>query len=644
MASGSLAGRTVDIAVLCNELHRPVVLDDSITVIDLAAKCPPLSISNFMKMFYKNGPGSKFAMLSDAAALQASSQIGDGTYSTMAQANTLFETAQTGTVAIPLINYVAFSNQSIVSSSGDKSAFNLKNAIMGAYSSNNGGVGVDSSCWAPCSLMAIQNQLNKLKHLFDICNVECSRTFYEAMQEISSNFDGDGGSTVINTRVSVVFTNQNPVVADVIVRFNLLVELLCAGANPLLDTPLSSLYDGIDNVPVFRGGEFVGSQPLKGAAKCGNPVSMDFQKGADSLAYFFNKSVRFVGQKKATGPSAHYWTRVTTSSCLPPCFPFDVASGDIYVLSICYDACDTIRAKQAEVDAAQETFNDALEDLKDKTTDGTDADAIEAARVARNTAKAALNARQEELQELKDVGGEDGNRQCDPMPIILPPGNKLASSGSKATTQSCANESIVVANLYIDLSCGKKSKYFPGTKSDFSGYNGIDPNDVFIAPVGAFAFTSNSNLGKISDAANGLCVDEALQIDLGKAKLTDLPPSCIGDYYLLSTQVNLFLQHVFPCNDESIPLAQVSPIQCVTSEDKDTLNALLSSVGSQPPNATNPAVTGGWGIGGDSVGPKLTDSEQKQLAFSLDELACKPFAAVITDVCALPPKPGQDLF
>jgi hypothetical protein len=627
------------------------VLDDSITVIDLAAKCPPLSISNFMKMFYKNGPGSKFAMLSDAAALQASSQIGDGTYSTMAQANTLFETAQTGTVAIPLINYMAFSNQSIVSSSGDKSAFNLKNAIMGAYSSNNGGVGVDSSCWAPCSLMAIQNQLNKLKHLFDICNVECSRTFYEAMQEISSNFDGDGGSTVINTRVSVVFTNQNPVIADVIVRFNLLVELLCAGANPLLDTPLSSLYDGIDNVPVFRGGEFVGSQPLKGAAKCGNPVSMDFQKGADSLAYFFNKSVRFVGQKNATGPSAHYWTQVTTSNCLPPCFPFDVASGDIYVLSICYDACAEVAAAVAKVkDAlatdtaakvAQKAAGDALaggadnQDLKD-AKDKADTDAAEAA--------AALTKAKEDRKEARDSRENDGNRQCDPMPIILPPGNKLASSGSKATTQSCANESIVVANLYIDLSCGKKSKYFPGTKSDFSGYNGIDPNDVFIAPVGAFAFTSNSNLGKISEGAVGLCVEGGLQIELAKAKLTDLPPSCIGDYYLLSTQVNLFLQHVFPCNDESIPLAQVSPIQCVTSDDQDTLNALLSSVGSQPPTATEPSPSGGWGIGGTSVGPKLADSNQRQLAFSLDELACKPFAAVITDVCALPPKPGQDLF
>ena len=104
------------------------------------------------------------------------------------------------------------------------------------------------------------------------------------MQEVSSLFGSGGGSSVVNTRVSVVFTNQNPVVQDVIVRFNFLVELLCVNAKPLIDTPLSSLYDGIDNVPVFRGGELIGSQPLQSSLKCGNPTAAEMVKGSDSYS------------------------------------------------------------------------------------------------------------------------------------------------------------------------------------------------------------------------------------------------------------------------------------------------------------------------------------------------------------------------
>ena len=639
MASGSLASRSVDIAVLSNDISRPVVLDDSVTVIDLAPICPPLSISNFMKMFYKNGPAAKFSMLNDTDALSATSQIGDGTYSSLAQNN--YAVSETGLVAIPLNDYVSFSGQTLEGAGGNNSAFDLKKAILGAYSSNESGVGVDSNCWAPCSLMAIQTQMNKLKHLYDICNVECSRTFYEAMQEVSSLFDCDGGSSVINTRVSVVFTNQNPVVQDVIVRFNFQVELLCVNAKPMIDTPLSSLYDGIDNVPVFRGGELIGSQPLQSALKRGNPVSMDFQKGADSLAYFFNKSVRFVGQKSDsnTGPSSEYWSQVLTSNCLPPCFPFDVASGEIYVLSVCHDLSQAWKDLCAEW---WEKYNAWLDAIKAKNR---------AAMAAALTALYGVNRRKHAFWHGRPRSEDD---KCDPMPIILPPGHKLASSGAKATTQSCASESVVVANLYIDLSCGKKSKYFPGDKGFGKGYDGIDPSDVFLAPAGGFSFTANESLGKISDAngtaytTDGSCVPGGVELDLSSATLTDAPPSCVGDYYLLSTQVNQFLQHVHPCNDEHIKLQEVSPIQCITVCDDAAGaaigEAIVTSIGSQPDNVfgSDPQT---WGLGHDHVVPKLSECDSElAYAFTLDELACKPFAVVITDVCALPPKPGQDLF
>ena len=102
MASGSLTTRNVDIAVLCNEVARPHTLNDNVTVIDLAPKCPVLSISNFMKMFYKNGPASKFSMLNDTNALTASSQIGTGSYASYSSDYTNAN-SETGLIAVLLM-------------------------------------------------------------------------------------------------------------------------------------------------------------------------------------------------------------------------------------------------------------------------------------------------------------------------------------------------------------------------------------------------------------------------------------------------------------------------------------------------------------------------------------------------------------
>jgi hypothetical protein len=584
MASGSLATRSVDIAVLCNDISRPVVLDDSVTVIDLAPICPPLSISNFMKMFYKNGPAAKFSMLNDTDTLSATSQIGDGTYSSFAQNN--YAVSETGLVAIPLNDYVSFSGQTLEGAGGNNSAFNLKKAILGAYSSNESGVGVDSNCWAPCSLMAIQTQMNKLKHLYDICNVECSRTFYEAMQEISSLFDGDGGSSVVNTRVSVVFTNQNPVVQDVIVRFNFQVELLCVNAKPLIDTPLSSLYDGIDNVPVFRNGELIGSQPLKSAVKCGNPTAAEMVKGSDSLAYFFNKSVALVGQSTTAtaGPSDKYWTPVLDSTCLPECFPFDISTRDVYVLS-----------------------------------------------VKLNAVSAALPL---------------------PLPVILTQSHKFRDARLHSTTQAC--DQIVVVNVYINLACGRKAAYFPANGNlSGTGYDGIDPADIFLHPRGAISVSGVPDPAPaVADVGDVINVG-TLSLDLTSSKLLPtVPPACVGDLYLLGTQVNLFLQHVVDCNIENTPKTSYSPILGINGSSVDAGNsatvndylvALEIALGNLTTASTLHDTAAGalsefsWGLDDDTADTGLDFiAPSAKKAFTKAELACKPFAMVITDVCALP--------
>ena len=595
MASGSLATRSVDIAVLCNDIARPAVLDDSVTVIDLAPICPPLSISNFMKMFYKNGPAAKFSMLNDTDVLSATSQIGDGTYSSLAQHN--YAVSETGLVAIPLNDYVSFSCQTLEGAGGNNSAFNLKNAILGAYSSNKSGVGVDSNCWAPCSLMAIQTQMNKLKHLYDICNVECSRTFYEAMQEISSLFDGDGGSSIVNTRVSVVFTNQNPVVHDVIVRFNFQVELLCVNAKPLIDTPLSSLYDGIDNVPVFRGGELIGSQPLKNAFKCGNPTAAEMVKGSDSLAYFFNKSVELVGQEDTGGPSPRYWTQVTESDCLPACFPFDVSTGEVYVL--------TVMAPESP-----------------ETTDPSTNNVVPAIPLS-----------------------------TEPLPVILTQSHKLRNAGSQSSAQKCSVQQLIVVNVYINLACGKKAAYFPASTptaptAPTAPYAGIDPADIFFHPRGAISMAGAAPLPVAAAAAVApvICKDD-LSVDLENATLLpNSAPACVGDLYLLGTQVNLFMQHTNKCNISVLGSDAYSPIVGIdgsslggSETDKLTfITALQVALGNLTTGSTTEATgTYSWGI---TVSNNKLDFSHPVAAnaFTKAELACKPFAMVITDVCALP--------
>ena len=581
MASGSLATRSVDIAVLCNDISRPVVLDDSVTVIDLAPICPPLSISNFMKMFYKNGPAAKFSMLNDTDVLSATSQIGDSNYSSLASSK--YAVSETGLVAIPLNDYVSFSGQTLEGAGGNNSAFDLKKAILGAYSSNESGVGVDSNCWAPCSLMAIQTQMNKLKHLYDICNVECSRTFYEAMQEISSLFDGDGGSSVVNTRVSVVFTNQNPVVQDVIVRFNFQVELLCVNAKPLIDTPLSSLYDGIDNVPVFRGGELIGSHPLQSSLKCGDPAAAEMVKGSDSLAYFFNKRVVLVGQQvNCPGPSEECWCPVTASDCLPPCFPFDVSTGDVYVLS-------TVVTPDAEPKTAS------------------------------------------------------------PLPVLL--WDKLRNGGVQQTAAACNADTLVVVNVYINLACGKFAEYFPklATGDPFpASYQGIDPADIFFGVRGGLSISNpNANLLATNTAAAAslptVVNNDTNAYNMEGATLLTEPPACIGDLYLLGTQVNFFLQHATKCTSEKTSTTSIDPVAGIIVNEKEiggktpVWTALQTIIGNSVSGAVSQIDgTQGWGLGGATINQGCFAWQSKKTAFTKAELACKPFAMVITDVCALP--------
>ena len=603
MASGSLATRSVDIAVLCNDISRPVVLDDSVTVIDLAPICPPLSISNFMKMFYKNGPGSKFSMLNDTDALTATSQIGDGAYSSVAQRD--YAVSETGLTAIPLNDYVSFSCQTIEGAGGNNSAFDLKKAILGAYSSNESGVGVDSNCWAPCSLIAICDQINKLKHLYDICNVECSRTFYEAMQEVSSLFSGDPGTSVINTRVSVVFTNQNPVVQDVIVRFNFLVELLCLTAKPLIDTPLSSLYDGIDNVPVFRGGELIGSQPLKSSFKCGNPTAAEMVKGSDSLAYFFNKSIVLVGQRDdCPGPSEDCWCLVTESDCLPPCFPFDVSTNQVYVLSV-------------------------VEKKK-----------VQAGEVGKDP--------------------EDGRVTApdfEPLPVLL--WDKLRNGGAQQTAAACNVDTLVVVNVYLNLACGKSAEYFPGVKKGHpfpASYQGIDPADIFFGVRGGISVSNpNKNAYATSKAAaEDLHLPDVVGSNTNAYNLTgatlleDQPPACVGDLYLLGTQANLFMQHATECTSDKVEKSSVDPITGIIVNEKKKegktplWTALQLALGPQiEATLDDTPDKQGWGLekaNEDKIKDGCFKWKDHQRAFTKAELACKPFAVVITDVCALPSK------
>lgn len=209
----------VDIAVLSQDLNQPYKIDDEIPIYDLLPKTPVLSVQNFLRLFYSNGINNKFCINNNKGSLIGTKQTGYN-YSPCCTNELVSE---------PLINYICFKSQSIMREDDnydDSLKFNLKDSIFSSYASHESGLGVSPYCWTPCSRIELTDQLLKICYLYSICNVCCSLTFIEALESIiSDNTLNMFESSIVKFRVSVVFTNDNEHIKDVIVRFNYFVDL-----------------------------------------------------------------------------------------------------------------------------------------------------------------------------------------------------------------------------------------------------------------------------------------------------------------------------------------------------------------------------------------------------------------------------------
>lgn len=101
-------------------------------------------------------------------------------------------------------------------------SFNLINAVLVKYADD---LGVQRNCFEPCSLIEIENQLTHINTLCDICEVKCALRWSEVIDSLKAL----GGSTITGhshvLRVNALFTNSNPGLKDILVRFNYNVTL-----------------------------------------------------------------------------------------------------------------------------------------------------------------------------------------------------------------------------------------------------------------------------------------------------------------------------------------------------------------------------------------------------------------------------------
>ena len=210
----------IDIAVLAQEINEPYKIDENVPIFELVPKTPVLSVENFIRLFYNNGISNKFCINNNKGSLMGTKQTGYD-YSLNCKKQKL--------VSDSLLNYISFKNQFLTRNDcdyGDTLPFNLKDAIFSSYSSPDTGIGVSPYCWTTCSRIELTEQLLKICYLFNICNVCCSLTFIEALESLLC--DGSFNmyeNSILTFRVSVVFTNDNEHIKDVVVRFNYFVDM-----------------------------------------------------------------------------------------------------------------------------------------------------------------------------------------------------------------------------------------------------------------------------------------------------------------------------------------------------------------------------------------------------------------------------------
>lgn len=173
--------RTLDIAVFTEDVKSsPVEFEGH--VVDLSAVA--MTEEEFRALFYASNNNEAFMLNCSDTASKANITFNE----------LFYETTNTG----------------------ELQRFNLINEVVSKYSDD---LKVLVDCFEPCSLIEIQKQLSKVKTLCDICDIKCSLTWSEVYASLISL-----GATMVDEihrlRVNALFTNSNPSVQDIMIRFN----------------------------------------------------------------------------------------------------------------------------------------------------------------------------------------------------------------------------------------------------------------------------------------------------------------------------------------------------------------------------------------------------------------------------------------
>lgn len=106
---------------------------------------------------------------------------------------------------------------------GMDASFNLLDEILTRYSTD---LGVLRACFEPCSLIDIEKQITGIRTLCDICEVKCSLKWSEVIATLRSLGANLTGGQIHRLRVNALFTNANPQLKDILIRFNYDVALV----------------------------------------------------------------------------------------------------------------------------------------------------------------------------------------------------------------------------------------------------------------------------------------------------------------------------------------------------------------------------------------------------------------------------------
>lgn len=175
-----MSGQTVDIAVFATDVESsPVEYDGHVVELDVV----DMSENEFRDLFYASNNNEIFALNCSHTGSKTEITFNEQTYS--------------------------------------DGSFNLLNEILMKYSED---LGVQRECFEPCSLIEIQKQISCIDTLCDICDVKCSLKWSEVETSLLALGADLSAGTIHTLRVNALFTNSNPNIKDIMVRFNYNVE------------------------------------------------------------------------------------------------------------------------------------------------------------------------------------------------------------------------------------------------------------------------------------------------------------------------------------------------------------------------------------------------------------------------------------